>query len=250
MRVLRFVPAWVALFMLAVSLAPASADDTLTPSDEWRYFVAPYLWATGIDGDTTVRGTTIPVDVSFGDIVDDLDFAALVHFEAMKGSWGFFVDTIYMDLGDEFTVGPVSGSVSQQLGLAEAAGYRRWGSDRRAVDFLFGTRYWSADGTVNPGGILPMVKGSQSWADAMAGARVLCKPWEHWLIVFRADVAAGGSDPSYNGVLMFNYLFEKMVSIDFGYRYLDEDYETGQGANEFALDAVFDGPIVGVGFRW
>jgi len=250
MRVPRIVPAWVTLLVLAVSLAPARADDTLTPSDEWKYLVVPYLWATAIDGDTTVRGNTVPVDVSFSDIVDDLDFAFLVHFEAMKGSWGLYVDPIFMDLTSDFNTPLGSGSADTEITLAEAAGFRRWGSDRRAVDFLFGTRYWSMDASIDPDGILPTLKGSQSWADVMVGTRVLCKPWEHWLIVFRADIAAGGSDPSYNASLLFNYLFEKLVSIDFGYRYLDEDYETGQGNKEFGLDAALDGPIVGVGFRW
>ena len=250
MRVPRIVPGWLTLFVLAASLASARADDTLTPSEDWRYVVVPYLWATGIDGDTTVKGVTVPVDVSFSDIVDDLDFAFLVHFEAMKGSWGLFVDSIYMDLSDDFTTPLASGSAGAEMTLAEAAGFKRWGSERRAVDFLFGTRYWSMDASIDPDGATPTLEGSQSWADVMVGARVFCKPWEHWLIVFRADIAAGGSDPSYNTSLLFNYLFEKMVSIDFGYRYLDEDYETGQGNKQFALDAVLDGPIVGVGFRW
>jgi len=246
--------AWAGLAAAVVGFvvtAPlAVADDTLTPSEDWKFVVVPYLWATGIDGDTTVRGVTVPVDVSFSDIVDDLDFAALVHFEAGKGSWGFFVDTTYMDLTGDFATTLATGSANAQIALVEAAGFKRWGSDRRAVDFLFGTRLWSMDASINPDGILPTLEGSQSWADAMAGVRVLCNPWDRWLFVFRTDLAAGGSDPSYNASLVFNYLFEKLVSIDFGYRYLDEDYETGQGTDQFALDAALDGPLVGVGFRW
>jgi len=238
----------VAGFVVTAPLA--AADDTLAPSQEWKFVVVPYLWATGIDGDTTVKGVTVPVDVSFSDIVDDLDFGVLVHFDAAKGSWGFLVDSTYLDLSDDFATSLATGTADAQIALVEAAGFKRWSFDRRAVDFLFGTRVWSMDSTIDSDGILPTLEGSQSWADVMAGVRVLCNPWDHWLFVFRADVAAGGSDPSYNTSLVFNYLFEKLVSIDFGYRYLAEDYETGQGVDQFALDAALDGPLVGVGFRW
>jgi hypothetical protein len=252
MRLSRTVIAGsVVVLGLMVSMATARAEDTLGPSDEWRFIVVPYLWGSAIDGDVTVKGETAPIDLSFGDIVDDLDFAAQLHFEAGKGHWGLFVDTTYLDLGTDFETLVGTGHTDLTMTLVELAGYRRWGSDRRAIDLLFGTRYWSLDASIDPAAaILSTRNGSDSWADAMVGARYLGKPGEHWLIAFRVDIAAGGSEPSYNSSLLFNYVFTKLVSIEFGYRYLDEEYETGQGTSRSALDAALDGPMIGVGFRW
>jgi len=35
----------------------------------------------GINGETTIKGIKTDLDVSFGDIRDNLDFAAQIHFE-------------------------------------------------------------------------------------------------------------------------------------------------------------------------
>ncbi len=83
------------------SLQPA-ANDTETettyieaPSNKWHFAVIPYLWMMGINGKVGVKGRTADADVSFSDILKNLDFAAEVHIEAWRDRFGFFIDTTY-----------------------------------------------------------------------------------------------------------------------------------------------------------
>ena len=40
------------------------------------------------------------------------------------------------------------------------------------------------------------------------------------------------------------------VSLDFGYRWLDPDYATGEGSDQFRYDVLTQGPVIGFGFRF
>lgn len=86
----------------AAVLAPKPA--VAQQSDEWRGSFAPfYLWAAGIDGEVTARGTTEPVSLEFADAADKLSAAFSFHFEAQKGRLGLFSDLCYIGLSSEAT---------------------------------------------------------------------------------------------------------------------------------------------------
>lgn len=77
------------------------AKSKSSDSDGWEVILTPYLWAVGLDGDMTVKGTEADVSEDFGDILDDLDFAMEAHLEIWKGNWGGFFDGTYVDLSAE-----------------------------------------------------------------------------------------------------------------------------------------------------
>ena len=58
---------------------PASSDRS------WNITVAPYLWATAMDGNATVGGIKSDVDVPFSDILKDLSFGAMMLVDVEKG---------------------------------------------------------------------------------------------------------------------------------------------------------------------
>ena len=74
---------------------------TQTLADEWEYQLEPYVMITSIKGDASVgRITGAEVDVDFNTILDNLESAAMLHFEAHHDSgWGLAFDYGYMDLG-------------------------------------------------------------------------------------------------------------------------------------------------------
>lgn len=87
---------------LALLASPLLAQPAApTPDDgRWRFAVTPYLWATAQEGEASFKGIPPqPVELSFGDIWDNLDFAALFAFEAHNGRWGVATDVVYMNLG-------------------------------------------------------------------------------------------------------------------------------------------------------
>ena len=81
-----------ALALAAVlTAAPAGAEG-------WNYDLGIYAYGTGLDGTVGVGPVEGDIDLSFSDIVEDLDFAAFVFFRAETDSWAVMIDTIFVDL--------------------------------------------------------------------------------------------------------------------------------------------------------
>ena len=73
---------------------PPHSQETDT-DDRWKFKAAIYLWGAGIDG-TTRRGNEF--DVSFSDIISNLDMAFMGAFEARKSKWSLAADVVYLDV--------------------------------------------------------------------------------------------------------------------------------------------------------
>lgn len=76
--------------LLCALAAPANAQGQ---SDDWEIVLAPYLWGVSMQGTSTV-GMLPPLDldVSFSDIVSNLNMALSLHTEFKKGNWVFVID--------------------------------------------------------------------------------------------------------------------------------------------------------------
>jgi hypothetical protein len=63
----------LAVLALLAAAEPAAAQSTDAPAtgDRWLVRIAPYLWATSMDGNATVAGIESDVDVPFSDILED-----------------------------------------------------------------------------------------------------------------------------------------------------------------------------------
>lgn len=240
-----------ALVAAGLAGAPAQAQDRPADADN---MAAIYLWATAVDADMTVRNQTVPVDASFDDLFGDLKVGGSAHYEWRARPWGFNVDTTYVDLDSDFTgpaLGLASGKSAVTLWEAEAAAVRRWqtGEQGIAVDLLLGARYWLLDMEIDPD-MAAAFDGDETWLDAMLGGRLLVPFARSWLFSFRMDVAAGGSDFTWNSVALLSWRFSHVVGLDFGYRYLDLDYENDDDSDRFGLDGSLSGPVVGFSFNW
>jgi hypothetical protein len=77
-----------AVFMAAsLGCAPAGAAEPsadIKTGEGWEFRTAAYLWMANINGTQTVEGQEADLDVSFGDVLNVLDFAAEAHVEALK----------------------------------------------------------------------------------------------------------------------------------------------------------------------
>jgi hypothetical protein len=243
----------LALSLLAVVLVAAPAYGQEPKGDDNKNGLGLYLWATGIDGTMTVMGQSVPVDVSFDELFDQVDIAGSVHYERLASPWGLLADVTYIDMGSDFTE-PSSnqpGTQSMEFILSEVAAVRRWTSagDDLHFDLILGARYWSLDQNIAIAGNT-VLDASESWVDGMVGGRVIVPMSAKWLFAGRLDVAVGGSDLSWNASALFDWRPTNLLSVFFGYRFLKEDYQTGTGASEFAFDADMSGPLLAIGFRW
>ena len=82
LRVKRNPVAWLtACLMLLASMISATAAADVN-SNQWEYDAMIYLWGAGIDATTQTGGD---IDMSFSDILDDLDMTFMGGFGARKG---------------------------------------------------------------------------------------------------------------------------------------------------------------------
>src|SRR5262245_8736739 len=70
------------------ALAQPVAAKPESDDPAWNWRVAPYLWAASVNGNMTVADRKLDVDMSFGDILDDLNYSIQGVVEAHKGQWG------------------------------------------------------------------------------------------------------------------------------------------------------------------
>ena len=91
---LKILPAVVTVFLIWLTCLTANAEETES-NGNWEFSLAPmYLWAVSIDGDQTVKGNDVDLDISFSDIFDNLNGALTFHFEGLyQQRWGFFTVT-------------------------------------------------------------------------------------------------------------------------------------------------------------
>ena len=255
-----------ALVALLAAAAPAVAQPAEAPppkgSEGWHVTAAPYLWATSLDGNATVRGVKADVDVPFSDILKDLSFGAMLLVDVGKDRFGVGVNGVFARVSPDNEVGGVkikTTSDTVQLGLAPYYRvvdwtYRESASGqplRLTVEPEAGFRltYLRAELDVRQGG--PTVDESESWVDPLIGSRFGLDLSDHWTIASEANVGGFGvgSDFAWNAQAFLGYrttLFGHPTTFAIGYRALHQDYDH----NNFKWDVTMYGPAVGAAMRF
>ena len=243
----------IILFICTMANAGESPD-----TGDWDFNLAPfYLWAVSMDGELTTGTTTTPVVADFNDLASNLEALFTVHFEGMhKNEWGFLVDVNYLTLSGQETIPvpvPVTLDVDFTGVLTELAAIYRFSFGENAFDVIGGARYYSLEPEINITSALPLpsrIDKTQDWWDLMIGGRYIWTINEKWNLIARGDVGFIGSDLTWNVAGLFKFQPWKHVSLLFGYRYMDIDYEDGSGADLFKYDMTMHGPLLGVNFVW
>jgi hypothetical protein len=157
----------------------------------WEFTIAPYLVAAAMDGTVTVKGLEADVDVPFETIVENLDMAAMVHFEMRNDRWMLSSDVVYMDLEgtSEAANGTATTSVSETL-FEVVGGYRV----SPGVTLLAGARLVDLGTGVSFTGP-NLERGadvSKSWVDPLVGVHVVAPLSERWWIGAHGDIGGFG----------------------------------------------------------
>jgi hypothetical protein len=207
--------------------------------DDWDLSFAPYLWATGIDGEASLGPVTGDLDLDFGDILDVLDGALLGHFEARRSDMGVFVDFIYLatEPTDQVEFDTIILETGYLNSTPKQNGLSGW---------EIGFRYWDFELELTPSLIAP-IEGSKTWSDAFIGYRREKTMGENWRSVVRANAGAGGSDLTWAVDLTYLYDFDNDNSLALGLKWIDVDYEQESG-QPFGIDANFFGATIGYVF--
>ena len=220
-------------------------------SGGWDFTIAPYLVAAGMDGTMTVKGFEADVDVPFSTILENLDMAAMVHFDMKNERWLLSSDLVYMNLEASQDAAGGTSTISVTETLFEVAGGYRLSP---AVTLLGGARLVDLGAGVGYAGpnLEREAEASKSWVDPIVGLHVTSPLSERWWLGFHGDVGGFGigSELAWQAYANVGFRASDLVSIIVGYRAIDIDYEEGSGSDLFRYDVLTSGPQLGVAFSF
>ena len=236
-------------------------------NDQWEYEAMIYLWGAGMDATTQTGGD---IDISFSDIIDDLDLAFMGTFGARKGKWSLLADAIYLDIsqdgGGSETIPILGGAINTSRTVdvdiemkawitTFGAGYNVVDNERVKLDLVGGARYFWVDidqkldlsrkGEVLQTSRQGKVSDSQNVWDSIAGVRGQINLNDNWYLPYYADVGTGESQSTWQAMAGVGYNF-KWGDVLLAYRYLDYEFDS-----DFLLEEItVSGPALGARFRF
>ena len=246
------------LLAISVTSLHVIAQDTTKGKSKWNYLVEPYLMFPSMSGSTGVRDLPpVDVDVNSGDIFSNLNFGAMLYFEATNDKWAINSDLLYMALEKDAKQSTLinNGYVkAKQLGW-EVAGLRKitpmfdagiglmLNSVKSEVNINVNN---IGGGTTNRNGVL-----SETWGDILLVARVHNKPGEKFIYQLRGDIGGGFGEKNFVWQLQAyaGYRFSKLFQLTGGYRIIGLDYKNGTGQDHFLFDMNTYGPVIRFGFN-
>jgi hypothetical protein len=207
-----------------------------------------------------VRGIVdVPVDVPFSDVISNFDIGFLGHFEGRKDRFGFAFDLLYLDLEAPVAethpiLGPLGISTDVRLLMTEGLGLYRAASGGSSenpshVDVLLGARYFGTSARLE-NDVLETGKRTLNWVDALVGVRFRAPLGTRVALLGRGDVAGFGSNFTWNleGDLAFK--LSERWALGAGWRYLDIEYDKGEGSERGGFDVAFNGPRAWFAYAW
>ena len=199
------------------------------------------------------------------DIIEHLDWTAAALFEARNGRWTIGLDALFLSMKDDNSsvrtgpLGLATASASLDVKMTQQLyqpylGYRLTDGGIR-VDAIGGARYTnlnlkmsldtSTSGPLLPGGERS-ADATKSWWDPIVGVKVNVPITEKWSVLGYADVGVG-ENTTYQGFAGVNWQFSKTFSSTLGYRYLRQNYNSG---NFHWDDISMSGGFLGLGIRF
>jgi hypothetical protein len=241
------------LSLLLLTPLPTLAGTAITvptigsPDDGWEIRAAAYLWATQLDGDIIIKGNTVPVDVSFDDLLQQIDFAFTGVIEARKGRWGILADLFYAKVSTEANgrILDIESELEQFMGNFSVS-YRWIETPDRFFDTFAGVRVNSMETTIEvdrPFAPDFTASDTQTWADLVIGIRFQQELTEK--LFFRAVGDIGGfgleSDLTWQAMVSLGYHVSDHSAVVLGYRAIGSDYTD----KNFTYDVTSHGLLLG-----
>ncbi|MBE9638194.1 hypothetical protein [Salipiger mangrovisoli] len=223
---------------------------------DWDVRITPYMWATGFEGDLgTIPGFPAQsLDLSFGDIWDELNYGLFLFGSARNGPWVIYFDgSVVQTDSTEKIGGPDIDKVnikSDTSTLTLAFGRTVSQSSRHTLDVFGGIRYWHLENSYSV--YTPFGRQKRDtdtdWTDPIVGISGRYALNDRWQAFGAADVGGFGVGSEFQGSLTagLGYSMSDAFSLALGWRLLDVNYDT----DGIVYDARQTGPIIGVTFKY
>ncbi len=248
----------VAALSFGFSVEARAADIASPPeTSDWVFTGAAYLWASGLEGRTGVLGfPATDIDLSFADVLENLDGALMGAGELRNGAFSIGVDLTYASLSAnaDTPLGVLADDVDITaktfMGTA-VLGYSIIDTGTANLDIIAGGRLWSVSNDFDfNGGALNGTHASDeaTWLDPLVGTKFRAGITENvyvsgWGMIGGFGVA---SDMMWDVMGGIGYNVSDSFSVFGGYRAVSVDYSD----DGFVYDVVQQGPIFAGVFRF
>lgn len=231
----------------------ASANDGTTGS-EWDFSVTPYVWGSGLVGTVGAKGHKAHINLSFSNVLDQLNKTGMISFTGNKGKQFFMFDGMYLDISNS---GVTSNSdVIADIDVTTTRLQASWGTnflkgDSFVLSGFAGIRYWDITNRLTlhtKSESLGTYKDNEAWLDPILGIRYEKSLTDKLSLLTMLDIGGFGvgSDLTWGGMINIVWKYSERTYLNLGYRYLYVDYEN----NGFIMDAYNDGIFAGITFRF
>lgn len=226
---------------------PPTPGPVRQPPSVWQFQATGYGWATALNGRVGVRNLPpVKVDMSFGDVLKDLNGALMGSFLAKKDNWLILTDLVWAALSDDAVIRPPGirhptlAAIApgtkvdfkmRQLIASALVGYRLpLGGPNLDVYATAGLRYQrlTAELEASPG-LIPITLSRSSieqWVDPTVGFSATWRINERWFANILADVGGFGVGSRFTtqGFASIGYRWTDSISTALGYRAIYTDY--------------------------
>jgi hypothetical protein len=240
----------------ALCLSAGVGAGSAAAQQGWEFSLTPYGWLSGLEGDVgSIPGLPASsVDLSFGDILEDLDYAFMMIASARNGPWVVYFDgTAVQTTSEENVGGALVDKVkirSKTDTLALSVGRVLAESPRGNVDAYLGARFWWLENTftVKTAGGSRESTEKANWADPIVGVSGRYRAADRWTLFGSAEVGGFGvgADFEWSVLAGARYEVSDLWGVSFGWRHLQVDYDK----DGIVFDVTQTGPVIGATFRF
>jgi hypothetical protein len=240
--------------IIGLTLALISTSVWSQDSDQMDWKITPYLWLVSIDGDIGIGPIDQNIELSFGDILKELDIAGEVYAEVGKDKHAFHIDYTYMRIKPDPTElasppFPPDSELSTKMtvNMFEPAYNFRWkGPGGPAL--VVGARMIDMDLRLSPEN-LASVNVGPSWWDYFLGIKTQNIISPKWGFDFYGTIGTGGSDLPWTLQATFARRYSNDNRLMLGFRVWGVDYSEVENTISTELDLTFYGFTVGYEFN-
>ncbi len=220
----------------------------------WEVIWAPYLWASGLDGQVGVGGNVVEIDMSFSEIFDHLDYGIFIPVEMRKGRWSAVIELMAAKISGQSalprTLFETAELESNQMTIEVSPRYRMTRPGPVDVDLIGGFRLWQISSNLVLSDGVDLTTGlGEMWFDPIFGTRAIAEFRNGFVLQTRGDIGGFGVGSEFTWQLLgvVGYRISSSTTLAGGDRYLKVDFEDDD--DDFLFDVAMKGFIVGAAIR-
>lgn len=258
---IAFLIVLVTAAISALTAGPVESSKEVTPvqtqppENPWSFTLAPYGWATAINGTIGIRDRSADIDVGFKDIFKKIDAAFMVIAQVRYKRWALTGDLLYARLHDD--IAPPRGILfsSTHEVLKETIGnfelnYRVFDEKTFFIDAFAGARVYNFFSQIvlrpNLARQGVNLSATETWADPTIGFNGRYYISRPIFLHLYGDIGGFGvgSEFSWQALGGVGIQASRWCDLELGYRALGFDYEAGNSKVDIITHGFISGVII------